>query len=292
LDEARSVFSSQCPIEDAKTKLSRPPIANPQEYLHPFVEFLRREADDPRRFLLRALADHRVVILGEVHHRPRYWAFNSSLVRDKAFAERAGVIYMELPGCRPRFLGVNGLVALPSSVCSSASLSCCGSPIEAASAMQSGQWAERWSASINCPFGGSQSPASMPFSSASGMSSNTLTFWASRTGHCATPASSKGSSGWRMRWSMVREAALAQCRGSQHEGRRLLEAPSADPLGRWCGGREGNPPCEPIGHHSPSRCGRWSRFQRTKAASLVSWKRNLNVGDSTWPSQYRVLALP
>jgi hypothetical protein len=98
LDEARTVFSSGCPIEDVKIKLSRPPIANPQEYLQPFVEFLRREADDPRKFLLQALADHRVVILGEIHHRPRYWAFNSSLVRDKAFAERAGVIYMELPG--------------------------------------------------------------------------------------------------------------------------------------------------------------------------------------------------
>ncbi|MGO9199035.1 MAG: hypothetical protein ACLQM8_00650 [Limisphaerales bacterium] len=98
LDEARSLFSRQCSIEDVKIKLPRPPIANPQEYLHPFVEFLRRAADDPQRCLLQALADHRVVILGEVHHRPRYWAFNSSLVRDKAFAERAGVIYMELPG--------------------------------------------------------------------------------------------------------------------------------------------------------------------------------------------------
>lgn len=99
LDEARSLFSRQSSIEDAKIKLeSRPPIANPQEYLRPFVEFLRREAEDPRKFLLQALADHRVVILGEVHHRPRYWAFNCTLVRDKAFAERAGVIYMELPG--------------------------------------------------------------------------------------------------------------------------------------------------------------------------------------------------
>jgi hypothetical protein len=99
LEEARSLFSRQCSIEDAKIKLdSRPPIANPQEYLRPFVEFLRREADDPQKFLLRALADHRVVILGEVHHRPRYWAFNSALVRAKAFPERVGVIYLELAG--------------------------------------------------------------------------------------------------------------------------------------------------------------------------------------------------
>ena len=34
-----------------------------------------------------------------------------------------------------------------------------------------------------------------------------------------------------------------------------------------------------------SRCGKWSRFQRSKAASLVSLNRNFSVGDSTWPSQ-------
>ena len=41
-----------------------------------------------------------------------------------------------------------------------------------------------------------------------------------------------------------------------------------------------------------SRCGWWSRFQRDKAASLVSAKRNGSVGDSTWPSQKTTLALP
>ena len=41
-----------------------------------------------------------------------------------------------------------------------------------------------------------------------------------------------------------------------------------------------------------SRCGRWSRFQRLKAASLVSSKRNFSVGDSTWPSQNTTLARP
>jgi hypothetical protein len=35
--------------------------------------------------------------MGEVHHRPRYWAFNASLVADPLFAERVGTIYMELP---------------------------------------------------------------------------------------------------------------------------------------------------------------------------------------------------
>ena len=41
-----------------------------------------------------------------------------------------------------------------------------------------------------------------------------------------------------------------------------------------------------------SRWGRWSRFQRRRASSLVSAKRNFSVGDSTWPSQKTTLALP
>ena len=41
-----------------------------------------------------------------------------------------------------------------------------------------------------------------------------------------------------------------------------------------------------------SRCGRWSRFQRDKAASLVSSNRNCSVGDSTWPLLKTTLALP
>jgi len=36
---------------------------------------------------------------------------------------------------------------------------------------------------------------------------------------------------------------------------------------------------------SRSRWGWWSRFQRLKAASLVSAKRYCNVGNSTWPLQ-------
>jgi hypothetical protein len=75
----------------------RPPIADPAAHLRPCVEFLQREAKDPQQFVLDALAKHRVVILGEIHHRPRYWAFNAELVRSPEFARRAGVIYMELP---------------------------------------------------------------------------------------------------------------------------------------------------------------------------------------------------
>ena len=38
-----------------------------------------------------------MVILGEVHHRQRYWVFNAALVRSPKFAQHVGVIYLELP---------------------------------------------------------------------------------------------------------------------------------------------------------------------------------------------------
>ena len=75
----------------------RPPVPDPAAHLRPFVDFLRSEGKDPRSFLLDALAGHRIVIVGEVHHRPRYWAFHADLVRAPEFARRAGVIYLELP---------------------------------------------------------------------------------------------------------------------------------------------------------------------------------------------------
>ena len=65
--------------------------------MKPFVEFLKREATDPQPFVLKVLADYPVVILGEVHNRPRYWAFNTALVRSPDFARAVGVIYLEFP---------------------------------------------------------------------------------------------------------------------------------------------------------------------------------------------------
>jgi hypothetical protein len=50
-------------------------------------------------------------------------------------------------------------------------------------------------------------------------------------------------------------------------------------------------PCRIYGDNF-SRCGKWSRFQRAKAASLVSSNRNGSVGDSTWPALKTTLALP
>lgn len=98
LEKARDMFSQACAFYDAERKRDeRPPISNPQDHLRPFVEFLQREAADPQQFILKAVADHSVVVMGEVHNRPRYWEFNTKLVRSPEFPRHAGVIYLEFP---------------------------------------------------------------------------------------------------------------------------------------------------------------------------------------------------
>jgi hypothetical protein len=69
----------------------------PENYLKPFVDFLQSSAQDPKEFLLKSLADHKLTIVGEIHHRPTYWKLNSDVVSDERFAKSAGVVYLELP---------------------------------------------------------------------------------------------------------------------------------------------------------------------------------------------------
>jgi hypothetical protein len=94
---ARAYFATWCRYHDQEAA-RRAPVKEPERHLEPLVSFLRTEGEDPQAFVLKALADHQLVIMGEVHHRPRYWAFNASLVEAATFPRHVGVIYLELPG--------------------------------------------------------------------------------------------------------------------------------------------------------------------------------------------------
>ncbi len=106
-EDARRAFARWCDStyvssmkavgEPVEPRWHRPPIADPESYLKPYMEFLREYGRDPHAFLLEALAKYALVVMGEIHNRPAYWAFNRDLVRDPAFAETAGTIYLELP---------------------------------------------------------------------------------------------------------------------------------------------------------------------------------------------------
>lgn len=126
LELARANFKRKCAgrLEYTSIKLAenqtspvRPGIKDPDAHLKSFVRFLDEKAEGPKPLVLKALAKHKVVVMGEIHHRPLYWAFNSSLVRDLNFAKSTGVIYMELAAndqpLIERFLAAPQLDATP-----------------------------------------------------------------------------------------------------------------------------------------------------------------------------------
>jgi len=92
---ARESFARACSMKLAVG--ARPPVPRPAEYLKPFVRHVQRSGRPPREFVLEAIETHRLVIIGEIHHRPAYWALNADVVRDRRFAKAAGQVYLELP---------------------------------------------------------------------------------------------------------------------------------------------------------------------------------------------------
>jgi hypothetical protein len=112
IEEARITFLRKCERlyksrmkqagEPAQPRWNRQPVADPGAHLKPYVEFLRERGREPHAFMMEAFRDYPLVVMGEIHNRPTYWAFNSELVRDPAFARRVGTIYMELPSNHQR----------------------------------------------------------------------------------------------------------------------------------------------------------------------------------------------
>lgn len=95
----------------------RSSVEDPETALKPYVDYLRKAGAPPKQFLLDAINGHRLTVIGEIHHRPVYWALNSDVVKDPRFAKAAGIIYMELPmhaqGLVDKFLGADQLDTAP-----------------------------------------------------------------------------------------------------------------------------------------------------------------------------------
>jgi hypothetical protein len=95
LEKARRHFSKMCGMFVPRPK--RPKITDSETYLKPFVQFLKDNAEEPKTFVMKVLTQYKIVIIGETHHRPVYWSFNSSLIADTDFPKYVGTIYLELP---------------------------------------------------------------------------------------------------------------------------------------------------------------------------------------------------
>lgn len=96
IDDARRLVDSAASERRLASRFRRRTTL-PKEYLGPFVEYLKSAGKEPRELIIEKLAAHKLVMIGEIHHRPTYWALNCDVVRDPRFVEHVGVIYLELP---------------------------------------------------------------------------------------------------------------------------------------------------------------------------------------------------
>ena len=96
-EEAAKHFQKLVKRRRHAKKSRRASPADAQAVLKECVEYLQKSGVPPKEFVLDAIDRHKLVVIGEIHHRPLYWALNSQVVRDPRFAAAAGTVYMELP---------------------------------------------------------------------------------------------------------------------------------------------------------------------------------------------------
>jgi hypothetical protein len=97
LRKSERIYKGDLHQQKRREFLKKQPVADPNSYLKPYVEFLQKQGHQPHSFMIEAFSKYQLVVMGEIHNRPTYWAFNAELVRDPAFARTVGTIYMELP---------------------------------------------------------------------------------------------------------------------------------------------------------------------------------------------------
>ena len=95
LNDAIVVFKSKCNnflnyiprIEELKT-VSTDTSA--------FINYLKESGEAPKDFILEALANHKIVVYGEVHRRKASWDLMKSVIISPKFAKEVGTVFMEL----------------------------------------------------------------------------------------------------------------------------------------------------------------------------------------------------
>jgi hypothetical protein len=61
-----------------------------------FINYLKENNREPKKFVLDKLDKFKLVMFGEIHRRKVSWDFLQDVVKDKKFIEKTGVIFMEL----------------------------------------------------------------------------------------------------------------------------------------------------------------------------------------------------
>lgn len=96
LDAARRLVED---VADTRrdNALTRQRSLYPQDHLNRFIDFLKKSPQEPKEFLLKNLASHRLTMYGQIAGRPAYSQLLCQLVGDPRFARSVGVIFMQMP---------------------------------------------------------------------------------------------------------------------------------------------------------------------------------------------------
>ena len=61
-----------------------------------FVNYLKENSKEPKQFMLQSLAEHKIVVYGELHRREASWELMKIVIDDPNFSAEVGTVFMEL----------------------------------------------------------------------------------------------------------------------------------------------------------------------------------------------------
>lgn len=61
-----------------------------------FINFIKKDASEPKEFLLNKLKNYKLVMYGEIHRRKVSWDFCREIINDKQFPLYVGTVFMEM----------------------------------------------------------------------------------------------------------------------------------------------------------------------------------------------------
>ena len=61
-----------------------------------FVDYVKKNGQEPKSFILDKLANHKLVIYGETHKRKASWDLLKSILKDPSFHRKTGIIFLEM----------------------------------------------------------------------------------------------------------------------------------------------------------------------------------------------------
>jgi hypothetical protein len=95
LNDSREIFKRKCnnflDVIHKIKKLKQAPID-----ISSFTTYLKKNGEAPIDFILNALANHKIVIYGEIHRRKTSWDLMKSVIISPKFIEKVGTVFMEL----------------------------------------------------------------------------------------------------------------------------------------------------------------------------------------------------